>query len=156
MYVCMTQLGSWDSLLVRALDLWLKGCKFESQQEWWENFLLQSQLCVLTLIQCPFHPRVTTVAHKRPQSFCQKCRWQVTPKHVHTLDPSKLEWADYAAVQAECRNLSGNELTCNSSGNTRSQSSQLAEPMWTDPGLKSGLNVCKLVSTLKKKSAGGE
>ena len=29
-----------------------------SWQEWWENFLLQSQLCVLTLIQCPFHPCV--------------------------------------------------------------------------------------------------
>ena len=36
--------------------------------------------------------------------------------------------------------LSGNELTCNSSGNTPSQSSQLAEPLWTDPGLKSGIS----------------
>ena len=25
--------------------------------------------------------------HKRPLSFCQKCRWQVTPKHTYTLDP---------------------------------------------------------------------
>ena len=46
-----------------------------------------------------------------------------------------LKWADYAAVQAQCGNLSGNELTRNSSGNTRSQSSQLAEPVCTDPGL---------------------
>ena len=37
---------------------------------------------------------------RRPQSFFQKCRWQVTPKHTYTLDPMKLEWADYAAVQA--------------------------------------------------------
>ena len=29
-----------------------------------------------------------------------------------------------------------NELTCNSSGNTRQQSSQLAEPLRTDPGQK--------------------
>ena len=29
-----------------------------------------------------------------------------------------------------------NELTRNSLGNTRPQSSQLAEPLWTDPGLK--------------------
>ena len=36
------------------------------------------QLCVLTLVQCPFHPHVTAVARKRPRSFCQKCRWQVT------------------------------------------------------------------------------
>ena len=53
--------------------------------------------------------------------------------------------------------LSGNELTRNLSGKTWSQSSQLAEPVWTDPGLKSGIDVCELVSTFKKKkSAGGE
>ena len=28
---------------------------------------------------------VTAVEHKRPRSFCQKCRWQVTPKHAYTL-----------------------------------------------------------------------
>ena len=28
-----------------------------------------------------FHACDTTVAHKIPWSFCQKCRWQVTPKH---------------------------------------------------------------------------
>ena len=68
-----------------------KVVKFESQQERQENFLLQSQLCVLTLIWCPFHPHVTTVARKRPRSSCQKCRWQVTSKHAYTLDPSKSE-----------------------------------------------------------------
>ena len=64
----------------------------------------------------PVPPLVTAVARKRPMSFCQKCWWQVTPKHTHTLDPTKSEWADYAAVQAQCGNLSGNELTRNSSG----------------------------------------
>ena len=119
-------------------------------QERRENFVLQSQLCVLTLIRCPFRPRVIAVTRKRSRSFCQMCRWQVTFKHACTFDPTKSEWADYAAVQAECGNLSGNELTRSSSGNTRSQSSQLAEPLWTDPGLKSGINVCKLISTLKR------
>ena len=61
--------------------------------------------------------RVTAVARKRPRLFCQKCRYQVTPKHAYTFDPMKSEWADYAAVQAQCGNLSGNELTRNSSGN---------------------------------------
>ena len=37
-------------------------------QECWENFHLQSQLCVLTLIRCLFHSRVTAVARKRPWS----------------------------------------------------------------------------------------
>ncbi len=41
-------------------------------------------LCWL-LFRCPFHPRVTAVARKRPRSFRQKCRWQVTAKHAYTL-----------------------------------------------------------------------
>ena len=102
---------------------------------------------MLTLTRCPFHPRVMTVARKRPRSFCQQCRWQVTPKHAYTLDPSKSEWADYAAVQAECENLSGNELTRNWSGNTRSKPSQLAKPLWTEPGLKNGISLRDLIST---------
>ena len=47
-----------------------------------------------------------------------------TPKDVYTLEPTKSEWTDYAAVQTYCGNLSGNELTRSSSGNTRSHSSQ--------------------------------
>ena len=120
------------------------------QQERRENFLLQSELCVLTLIPCLFHHCVTAVACKRPWSLCQKCRWQITPKHTHNLDQTKSKWADHAAVQAWCGNISGNELTRNSSGNTRLQSSQLTQPLWTDPSLKSGICVCKLFSTKKK------
>ena len=36
---------------------------------------------------------------KDPSLFCQKLRWQITPKHANTLDPMKLEWVDYASVQ---------------------------------------------------------
>ena len=90
---------------------------------------------MLTFIQCPFHPHVTTVAHRRLQSFRKKCRWQVTPKHIYNLDPTKSEWADYATVQTQCGYLSENDLTCSSSGNTQPQLSQSAEPLWTDPGL---------------------
>ena len=91
------------------------------------------------------------MARKRPQSFCQKCRWQVTNKHAYALDPTKSEWANYAAVQAWCGNLSGNELTRNSSENTRAQSSQLAEPLWNGTGLKSGISVRDRISSYKKK-----
>ena len=87
---------------------------------------------MLTLIRCPFHLLATVVTRKRPRTFCQKCNWQVTPKHTYTNS----EWVDYAAVQEQCGNLSGNELTRNSSGNTQPQSSQLAEPLWTISGLK--------------------
>ena len=50
-------------------------------------------------VRCPFHPRVTAVARKRPRLFCKKCKWQVTPKHAYTFDSTKSERADYA-VQA--------------------------------------------------------
>ena len=32
-----------------------------------------------------FHSCVAAVARKWSQSFCQKCRWQVTAKHAYTL-----------------------------------------------------------------------
>ena len=95
------------------------------------------------------------------RSFCQKCRWQATPKHAHTLDPTKLdlEWADYVAVQAECGNQYGNKLTCNLSENIWLQSFQLAGLLWTDRCMKSGIRnrMHELISTSrKKKSASGE
>ena len=39
----------------------------------------------------------------------------------------------------------------NSKGDTRSRSSQLAEPLWTDPGPKSRISERELISTSKKK-----
>ena len=54
-------------------------------------------------------------------------------------------------TQVQCGNVSGNELTRNSSGNTQPQSSQLAEPLWTDPGVKTEISVSELISTSKKK-----
>ena len=68
-------------------------------------------------------------------------------KLAYTLDPTKSKWTDYAAVQAQCGNLSRNELTRNFSGNIRPRSSQFAEPLWTDTGLKGGINVLELIST---------
>ena len=90
------------SLLVRVLDLWSKGCVFESRQERQENFFSRVNFVywLWISIQCLFHPHVTAVPYKRPWSFCQKCGWQVTSNHAYTLDPTKLEWADYAAFQA--------------------------------------------------------
>ena len=44
----------------------------------------------------------------------------------------------------------GNELTCNLSGNIQPQSSRPPEPLWTDPGIKSGISMHKLISISKK------
>ena len=41
----------------------------------------------------------------------------------------------------------GNKLMHNLSGNIQPQSSQVAGPLWTDPGLKSGISVHELIST---------
>ena len=130
---------------------WMKGCEFESRQERRENFLLQSWLCVLTLVRCPFHPYVTAVARKRPRPFCQKRRWQVTP-NTHTpltqrsrsgltIPLSRQRVGTYAETSSHA--------TCQ--GTFRPQSSQLAEPLWTDPGIKSGISVRELISISKKK-----
>ena len=43
-----------------------------------------------------------------------------------------------------------NELTRNLSGNIRPQSSQLAEPLWIDPGTKSETSVRELISASNK------
>ena len=45
-------------------------------------------LCWL-LFRYLFHPCVTTVACKRPQSFCQKCRW-----HTHAPYICGFTWSD--------------------------------------------------------------
>ena len=41
----------------------------------------------------------------------------------------------------------GNELTCNTSRNTCPQSSQLAEPLWTDPWPMSESGACQMILT---------
>ena len=123
---------------------------------------------MLTLIRCPFHSRVAAVARKRPRSFCQKGRWQVIPKHAYILDPtmSSVLTTPLSRHSMGTYLLSGNEFTRNLSGNIRAQSSQLAKPLWTDFGIKSGISVRELNSTQKqtttnkqkkkKKSAGGK
>ena len=51
------------------------------------------------------------------------------------------------------RTYQGNGPIRNSSGNSRPQSYQLAEPLWTDPGLKeSGIDVREPISIKKKKA----
>ena len=44
----------------------------------------------------------------------------------------------------------------NVSGNIRPQSSELAEPLWTEPDVKSGIGVRELISTSNFKESAGE
>ena len=91
-------------------------------------------------------PRDTAVAHKRTRSFCQKCKWQVTPKDGYTFDPTKSGWADYGLSTHSVGIYQETSSHANRQG-TLGQSSQLAEPLWADPGVKSGISVRELIST---------
>ena len=149
MAMCLVLLeGSWDSLLVEHQTWDWKVASSNPGRSDGGIFLFKVN-CVVTLIRCLFHPCITAVAHKRPLSFCQKCRWQVTP-NTHT---PLTQWSQGGLTMPLCRHsvgtYQGNKLTWNSSGNTWPQSSQLAELLWTDPGLKSGINVHNLISHLK-------
>ena len=76
----LTPLTHWieGRLTIRRLQVWvLAGVAKEVSSA--VRFL-----CWL-LCQHQFHPHVTTVAHEKSQSFCQKCRWQVNAKHTCIL-----------------------------------------------------------------------
>ena len=105
---------SWLSIFFKCFMIFFKRSRYLS---WWSDWLVIKRLWVWILagVASKFSSaeltfcadsysvsvpsRVTAVTRKRPRSFCQKRRWQVTPKHAHTFDPTKSEWADYAAVR---------------------------------------------------------
>ena len=53
--------------------------------KWWENFLLQGQISVLTYFDIHSTPMLLQQHIKKAGSYCQKCQWQVTAKHTCTL-----------------------------------------------------------------------
>ena len=76
---------------------------------------------------------------KTLQSFCQKSGGGL---QLNTLTPLTQRGLSGLTLlfRHSLETHQGNELACNSSGHPCSQSSQLAEPLWTNPGLKSGTN----------------
>ena len=109
---------------------------------------------MLTLIWCPFHP-VLLQWHVKDSSLSAKNAGGRLHLNTHTPLTQRSRSGLTILSMHSVGTLSGNKLTHNSSGNTRSQSSQLAEPLWTNPGIKSGISVHKLISTLKKKAQMG-
>ena len=80
--------GSWGAGIAQWLERQTRDWKVAGYNSWRNGgrifFSRVNFLCWL-LFRYPFHHRVTAVARKRPRSFCQKCRWQVTAKHAYTL-----------------------------------------------------------------------
>ena len=95
-------------------------------------FFSRISFTVLTLIWYPFEPYVTTVACKRQQSFCQKCRWQVTANLYTLLTKWSLEGLTMLSRHSVGTHQ-GNEFTQHLSGDDCPLSSELTEPLWTDP-----------------------
>ena len=71
--------------IAQWLECWTHDWKVVGSNPCWNGgiifFSRVNFLCWL-LFRYPFHRSVTAVARKRPRSFCQKCRWQVTAKHA--------------------------------------------------------------------------
>ena len=106
---------------------------------------------MLTLIRCPFHPRVTAVARKRPRSFYKSAGGRLH-LNTHTLFTQRSRSRlTLPLSRHSVGTYQENELTRNSSRNTQPESSQVAEPLWTDPGSKSEISVRELISAQKKK-----
>ena len=69
----------------------IETSRVESLQEWRENFLLQGQLCVPTLILESIPP--LCYHSSTSQSFCRKCRWQFTV-NTHAHYACYFKWSD--------------------------------------------------------------
>ena len=94
---CHVACGFWNSVvsyryLGAGIAQWLerqtRDRKVEGSNPCWSGgriFFSRVNFLCLLLFRYRFHPRVTAVARKRPWSFCQKHRWQVTGKHAYTL-----------------------------------------------------------------------
>ena len=79
------RVGDGDSSVVRAPDRDRKVAGSNPCRSGGRIFFSRVNFLCWLLFRYPFHPSVTAVARKRPRSFCQKCRWQVTAKHAYTL-----------------------------------------------------------------------
>ena len=102
---------------------------------------------MLTFIRCPFHPSVTLVHVKEPGHSAKSAGGRL---HVDTHTPLTYRNRSELTMLLSRYSVGTYQKTSsqgNSSGNTRPQSSQVADPLCTDPGLKSGIGVRKLTST---------
>ena len=88
-----------------------------------------------------------------PEGSGEQGKKEKTGRKIICGAPTTLAVKGLMMIMMMYKNLSGNELTRNFSGNIRPQNirSRLAEPPWTDPDIKSGISVRELISTSIKK-----
>ena len=103
--------------------------------------------------------RLTYRPHRLTQRSSRQCSSSMLKQQVQPhLGPTEVRFSKITLLRSRsgltmplCRQSVGAYQETRSHA-TRPQSSQLAEPLWTDPGLKSGISVHDLISTLKKKN----
>ena len=122
----------------------LKGCELKSQHKQQENFLL---LCTDLFGVCstPMLPQW----HVKDPGHSAKSAGGRLHLNTHTplTQPSRSGLTmplSRHSVGAYTRRRAQHS----SSWKTQPKSSQLAEPLWIDPGLKSGISVRELISTV--------
>ena len=97
----------------------------------------------MTLIQCPLLPVLPQWHSKDPGHSEKKCRLQVTDKRAYT-QPNEV--GVVCAVQVLCGNALGKQHATRQK-TLVPKSSQFAEPLWTDPGIMSGIGKREIIST---------
>ena len=107
---CKSKLSFLFLFKVSSMDTaWESAHKVDSGEKnfchscWYSNsqpFDHESGTLTNKLSRLPVHPHVTAVARKRPRLFCQKCRWQATPRYAYTLDSTEAWVGVYVTIQA--------------------------------------------------------
>ena len=115
---------------------------------------------MLTPIRCLFHPTLLQW-HLKDPSHSAKSAGGSLHLNTHTaMTQQSRSGLTMPLFRHSVGTYQGNERTCNLSGNIQPQLSQLTEPLWSDPCIKSGISVRELISTHSKinklKSAGRE
>ena len=152
---------SWDSFLARAPDSWLKACGFESWQEHRRIFFSRVNFVCWLLFRVCSTPMLLQWHVKDPGHSAKSAGGRL---HLNTHTPltqrrplTQQSWSWLTLLLSRhsmgTYQETSSHTTCQG---TFSQSSQHPEQLWTDPGLKSGITVCKLISDLKKKRTCGE
>ena len=128
----------------------MEGHRFDPRQKGREKFLLQSSLSMLTLFGVRSRPSLSQW-HVKDSGHCGKSAGGSLQINTYTLLTQRSRSGLALLSRHGVETYRGHELTRNPSGNARQQSSQLPEPPWTGPGLKSGMGVHEPISALKKR-----
>ena len=111
-------LGSLDSLLVECLTCDWKVASSNPGRSIGRTFFSRVNFVCWLLFGVRSTPLLLQWHVKDPSHSAKSAggKLYLNTRTPLRLDPMKLEWADYAVVQAYCGNLSRNELTHNMSG----------------------------------------